>query len=149
MMHLTAAQATAQREGLQPELARTFLARANLELARGGQGSPRRAEDLLSQALALFEELGMSHSAQYTLNRLSALSSCPGRRAHAALPAHLTEREVAVLKLVAQGKSNRQIAHALGLSEKTVTNYLTHIFNKTTCENRAAATAFAIRHSLA
>ena len=54
-----------------------------------------------------------------------------------------------MLKLVVQGKSNRQIAQALSLSEKTVTNYLTHIFNKTTCENRAAATAFAIRHGLA
>ncbi len=107
------------------------------------------AEELLREALALFEELGMSHSAQYTLSRLSALSSCPGRRAHAALPAHLTQREVAVLKLVAQGKSNGQIAQALSLSEKTVTNHLTHIFNKTACDNRAAATAFAIRQGLA
>ncbi len=148
-MHLSAAQEIAQREGLRPEFARTLLARATVELAQDGQGSIMHAEELLREALALFEELGMSHSAQYTLSRLRALSSCPGHRAHAALPAHLTEREVAVLKLVAQGKSNRQIAHALGLSEKTVTNYLTHIFNKTTCENRAAATAFAIRHGLA
>ena len=107
------------------------------------------AEELFSEALALFEELGMSHSAQHALSCLSVLSSRAGHQAHVALPAQLTKREVAVLKLVAQGKSNRQIAHALGLSEKTVTNYLTHIFNKTTCENRAAATAFAIRHGLA
>jgi DNA-binding CsgD family transcriptional regulator len=147
-IHLAAAQAIAGREGLRPEFARTLLARASVELG-DGQGSIMHAEQLLREALALFEELGMSHSAQYTLNRLRALSSRPQRRTHAALPAHLTEREVAVLKLVAEGKSNRQIAHALGLSEKTVTNYLTHIFNKTTCENRAAATAFAIRHGLA
>jgi DNA-binding NarL/FixJ family response regulator len=147
--HLSAAEATAQREELRPELARTLLAKALVELAQGGQGSIMHAEELLREALALFEELGMAHSARYTLSRLSALSSCPGRRAHAAFPAHLTEREVAVLKLVVQGKSNREIAHDLGLSEKTITNYLTHIFNKTTCENRAAATAFAIRHGLA
>jgi DNA-binding NarL/FixJ family response regulator len=55
---------------------------------------------------------------------------------------------MAVLCLVAQGKSNGQIAQALRLSEKTVTNHLTHIFNKTACDNRAAATAFAIRHGL-
>jgi two-component system response regulator DegU len=54
-----------------------------------------------------------------------------------------------VLKLVAQGKSNRQIAQALCLTEKTVINHLTHIFNKTGCENRAAAAAFALRHGLA
>ncbi len=64
------------------------------------------------------------------------------------LPANLTQREAEVLKLVAQGKSNRQIARALGLTEKTVTNHLTHILHKTNCENRAAATAFAFRHGL-
>src|SRR5437867_3420492 len=148
-MHLTVAQATAQREGLQPELARTLLARANLELARGGQGSPRRAEDLLSQALALFEELGMFHSAQLVLSQLRALSSQAGSPIRPPLPAHLTQREVEVLKLVVQGKSNRQIAQALCLTEKTVTNHLTHIFNKTGCQNRAAAAAFALRHGLA
>jgi DNA-binding CsgD family transcriptional regulator len=54
-----------------------------------------------------------------------------------------------VLKLVVEGRSNGQIAQILGLSEKTVTNHLTHILNKTTCDNRTAATAFAIRHGLA
>src|SRR5205814_1492237 len=67
VMHLTEAQATAQHEGLQPELARTLLARANLELARGGHGSAKRAVDLLSQALTQFEELGMAHSAHHVL----------------------------------------------------------------------------------
>ncbi len=149
VMHLTAAQATAQRERLRPELARTLLGRADVELARGGQGSTRCIEDLLNQALAVFEELGMSHSAHQVLRQLRALSSQAGSPTRPSLPAHLTQREVAVLKLVVQGKSNRQIAHVLGLSEKTVTNYLTHIFNKTMCENRAAATAFAIHHGLA
>ncbi len=65
------------------------------------------------------------------------------------LPANLTVREVKVLQLVAKGKSNRQIAQELGLSAKTVANHLTHIFNKTMCENRAAAAAFAIHHGLA
>ena len=64
------------------------------------------------------------------------------------LPANLTRREAEVLKLVAQGKSNRQIACALGLTEKTVTNHLTHVLHKTNCENRTAATAFAFRHGM-
>jgi len=149
VIHLTEAQATAQHEGLQPELARTLLARANLELARGGQGSARRAEDLLSQALALFDELGMSHSAHQVLSRLRAPSPQVGNPTRPSLPAHLTQREAEVLKLVVEGKSNRQIAQALCLTEKTVTNHLTHIFNKTGCENRAAAAAFALRHGLA
>jgi DNA-binding NarL/FixJ family response regulator len=64
------------------------------------------------------------------------------------LPANLTGREAKVLQLVAKGMSNRQIALEMGLSAKTVANHLTHIFNKTMCENRVSATAFALRNGL-
>jgi predicted ATPase/class 3 adenylate cyclase/DNA-binding CsgD family transcriptional regulator len=64
-------------------------------------------------------------------------------------PAGLTAREVGVLRLVARGLTNAEIAGELRLSEKTIAHHLTHIFNKTTSENRAAAAAFAIRHGLA
>ena len=63
-------------------------------------------------------------------------------------PAGLTAREVEVLHLVARGMTNTQIAHELVLSEKTVATHLTHIFNKTNSENRAAAVAFAMRQGL-
>jgi predicted ATPase/DNA-binding CsgD family transcriptional regulator len=65
------------------------------------------------------------------------------------LPAGLSARQVQILRLVVAGKSNRAIADALGLSEKTVINHLTAIFQKTGCDNRAAAVAFAFRHGLA
>lgn len=68
--------------------------------------------------------------------------------APATYPAGLTPREVEVLSLVVLGMTNTQIAHKLIVSEKTVATHLTHIFNKTNSENRAAATAFAIRHGL-
>jgi predicted ATPase/DNA-binding CsgD family transcriptional regulator len=64
-------------------------------------------------------------------------------------PANLTRCEARVLQLVVKGKRNREIAQELCISEKTVANHLSHIFNKTTSENRAAAAAFAIRHGLA
>ncbi len=64
-------------------------------------------------------------------------------------PAGLTAREVEVLRLVVRGLTNAQIARELVLSEKTVATHLTHIFNKTTSENRAALTAFAIHRGLA
>ncbi len=64
-------------------------------------------------------------------------------------PAGLTAREVGVLRLVARGLTNAEVAGELGLSEKTIAHHLTHIFSKTTSENRAAAAAFAIRHGLA
>lgn len=65
------------------------------------------------------------------------------------LPAGLSLRESEVLQLVAQGKSNREIAEDLVISERTVANHVASIFNKTGVENRAAAAAFAIRHQLA
>ncbi|MEO8971036.1 MAG: protein kinase, partial [Ktedonobacteraceae bacterium] len=64
-------------------------------------------------------------------------------------PAGLTAREVEVLRLVAKGLTNAEIAEELGLSGKTIAHHLTHIFNKTGSENRASAAAFAIRHGLA
>ena len=64
-------------------------------------------------------------------------------------PAGLTARQVQVLRLLARGMMNGEIARELGLSEKTVAHHLTHIFNKTSSENRAAAVAFAIHHGLA
>jgi DNA-binding CsgD family transcriptional regulator/pimeloyl-ACP methyl ester carboxylesterase len=64
-------------------------------------------------------------------------------------PHTLTAREIEVLRLVVQGKTNREIAEALVISEFTVVNHISHIFNKTGAENRAAATAYALRHGLA
>ena len=64
-------------------------------------------------------------------------------------PSGLTAREVEVLRLVAKGLTNAEIAQTLVLSEKTVAHHLTHIFNKANVDNRAAATAFAFQHGLA
>jgi DNA-binding CsgD family transcriptional regulator len=63
-------------------------------------------------------------------------------------PAGLSAREIEVLCLVARGLTNAEIAQELVLSKKTVDTHLTHIFHKTNSENRAAATAFAIRQGL-
>jgi DNA-binding CsgD family transcriptional regulator len=65
------------------------------------------------------------------------------------LPARLTPREIEVLRLVAAGRTNREIARILVISERTVINHLSNIFTKTGAENRAAAAAFALRHHLA
>ncbi len=149
MMHLAEAEATAQREGLRPELARVLLAKANSEVARGSPGSMTRATTYLKHALALFEKLNMTGAVGRIRSQLRVLSHRPDGFASQALPADLTRSEARVLQLVTEGKSNRQIAQELGISEKTVANHLSHIFNKTTSENRAAAAAFAIRHGLA
>lgn len=63
-------------------------------------------------------------------------------------PGGLTDREVEVIVLVATGKSNRDVARELGISEKTVASHLSHMFTKVGLPSRAAATAFAYEHGL-
>jgi DNA-binding CsgD family transcriptional regulator/tetratricopeptide (TPR) repeat protein len=81
---------------------------------------------------------------------LTALASlgCPttseaGSDAATPLPDGLTARELEVLVLVAQGKTNRTIAHELFISEKTVASHVSHIFTKLGVTSRSAATASA------
>jgi DNA-binding CsgD family transcriptional regulator len=62
---------------------------------------------------------------------------------------HLSARESEVLRLVAAGHTNRQIAAVLTLSDKTVSRHLDNIFSKLGISSRAAATAFAVRSGLA
>ncbi|MBA3318118.1 MAG: helix-turn-helix transcriptional regulator [Gemmatimonadales bacterium] len=61
----------------------------------------------------------------------------------------LTAREVQVLGLVATGKTNRAIAHHLGISEKTVARHVSNIFTKLGLSSRSAATAYAYQNDLA
>lgn len=63
-------------------------------------------------------------------------------------PGGLTAREVEVLRLVAAGRSNAQIATALVLSERTVARHLSNIFDKIDVPSRTAAAAYAYEHDL-
>ncbi len=63
-------------------------------------------------------------------------------------PADLSDREVEVLQLVAQGYTDRQIGAELHVSARTVNAHVTNILNKTACPNRTAAATFAVRHGL-
>jgi HD-GYP domain-containing protein (c-di-GMP phosphodiesterase class II) len=63
-------------------------------------------------------------------------------------PAGLTPREVEVLRLVARGLSNKEIAARLVISPKTVANHVEHIYTKIDASSRAAASLFAMQHGL-
>ena len=89
----------------------------------------------LEAARGIFERLG----AKPDLDRLTARSP----DAHG-----LSRRQLEVLRLVASGKSNREIASALVISEHTVARHLQNIFVKLDVSSRAAATAFAFEHDL-
>jgi len=62
--------------------------------------------------------------------------------------AALNQRERQILTLVAQGKTNKEIARAISLSEKTVRNYVSAILAKLRLHHRSEAAAFAIEHDL-
>ena len=87
-------------------------------------------------ARSIFERLG----AKPDLKRLDAT---PAGSRHG-----LTAREAEVLRLVAAGKTNREIAASLVISEHTVARHVQNIFAKLGLSSRAAATAFAFEHDL-
>jgi predicted ATPase/DNA-binding CsgD family transcriptional regulator len=60
----------------------------------------------------------------------------------------LSPRQVEVLRLIAEGHSNRAIADTLSLSERTVEHHVTHILAKLDLDSRTAAATFAVRHGL-
>ncbi|HEX2192674.1 MAG TPA: LuxR C-terminal-related transcriptional regulator, partial [Acidimicrobiales bacterium] len=104
-------------------------------------GDEDGAEMELDAARATFVALG----ALPDVARTESLSRVRPR----ALPGGLTAREGEVLGLVAKGKTNRQIADDLVISEKTVASHLSHIFTKLGLSSRSAATAYAYEHGLA
>jgi DNA-binding CsgD family transcriptional regulator len=73
-----------------------------------------------------------------------------GAAGHSApLPGGLSRREREVLRLLAAGESNRQIARRLGLSPHTVERHVANLYRKIGARGRADATAYALRNGLA
>jgi len=113
-------------------------ARMRMAVALRVLGDEDSAVSELGVAQRTFAEIG-AHPAEEEARRLQNRS----------LPDGLTAREVEVLRLVAVGHSNAQIATALFLSHKTVQRHLSNIFAKTGATSRTAAAAYAFEHRLA
>lgn len=101
-------------------------------------GDEEGAELAIGWALAVFNRLGAGFELARTAELLGERRS----------PAGLTAREIEVLRLVAAGNSNREIADELCLSVKTVARHLSNIFFKIDVSSRTAAAAFAYEHGL-
>jgi DNA-binding NarL/FixJ family response regulator len=112
--------------------------RALIGLACRRLGDEESAELELGAAREVFERL----AAAPDLTRLDALDGEPDD-AHG-----LSARELEVLRHVAAGKTNRDIAEELGVSEHTVARHLQNIFSKLGVSSRTAAAAFAFEHHL-
>lgn len=118
-----------------------FVARTREQVAaaRDALGDDDGARTESAAALDAYERLGAVPDAR----RVRAAGS--GRRPD---PTRLSAREVEVLRHVAAGLTNRQIADVLVLSEKTVARHLSNIFGKLAVGSRAAATAYAYQNDL-
>ena len=113
--------------------------RADLGQALQALGDADSAALEFDAALRIFRELG----AEPDLRRVERLADRPPRA-----PGGLSTREAEVLRLVAAGQTNRAIASALGISERTVDRHVSNIFVKLGVTSRAAATAFAVEHRM-
>jgi len=82
------------------------------------------------------------------MQRVLAHSATPTPAAAGGGPLDLTERELEVLVAAAAGQRNKEIAHDLGITERTVKAHLTSIYNKFGVDSRAAAVAVAAQRDL-
>jgi DNA-binding CsgD family transcriptional regulator len=114
-------------------------ARALVGLAMRELGDREGADGELRWARRALERLGASVDERRIASYLD--DGTPA-------PADLTGREVEVLRLVAAGRSNREIATELVISEHTVARHLSNIFTKLDVRSRTAAAAFAHEHAL-
>lgn len=123
--------------------AETYREALSLVEAIAGQLSdPHLLSCFLSSPLVV--ELNASAASAAASSPPSSPQPSPARQN----PAGLTSREVEVLRLVAQGMTNRQIGEALHISVRTVNTHVTNILNKIACDNRTAAATFATQHGL-
>ena len=114
--------------------------RVLVALACRASGDDETATWELQSARAVFDRLGAAPD-------VARVDSLAARRGAAG--AHgLSPRELQVLRLVAQGATNKSIAAELVLSERTIDRHLSNIFAKLRVSSRAAATAYAYQHDL-
>ena len=140
--HFEAALAMNERIGARVTLAHTQHDYAAMLLTRGEAGHRERAISLLQSSLESAREIGMRALEEGVAKRLDELSG-------PSTPDDLTAREAEVLRLIAIGRSNADIATVLSISLSTVATHVRNILAKTGCANRTEAAAYAIRHGLA
>jgi DNA-binding CsgD family transcriptional regulator len=141
--HLDESRRLAEACAAPYERALTHFATAAL---RAATGEVERSRALLDEARAICTPL----EARPALARADALAALLDElpAVAPAYPAGLSAREVDVLRLVAEGRTNRDIADVLFLSEHTIRSHVRSILTKTRTDNRTGAALFAREHGL-
>ncbi len=110
-----------------------------------GSAEIRRAIELVAEGKAMMEPAVQAR----LMERLAAGGGAPvAESAATGLPDGLTAREAEVLKLIAEGLSNTEIATRLFVSEATVKTHINNLFSKTGVRDRAQAVRYAFDHRL-
>jgi DNA-binding CsgD family transcriptional regulator len=145
--HFEAALTMNAKMGAQTWLAHTQHDYATMLFTRNQPGDAEQAAGLLQDASATARELGMRALEDRIAARSSpnTISSSPPSLIDLD---DLSPREIDVLRLLAAGKSNREIADALFISRNTVPTHVRNILTKTGCTNRTEAATYALRHGL-
>jgi HD-GYP domain-containing protein (c-di-GMP phosphodiesterase class II) len=108
----------------------------------------RPSLDRGAAAAELRSDAGRGRYSHVAVDAVLAAVGETGQTARSHNPAGLTDREVEVLRLIARGRVNKQVAAALGISPKTVGRHVEHIYAKAGVRTRAGATLFAMEHGL-
>jgi DNA-binding NarL/FixJ family response regulator len=120
-------------------------ARVRLELAKAlSAESPAAAVDLARRARNELDGLGASHEADAAAALMRSLGA--KGRAGPKTAGLLSRRELEVLRLLAEGLSNREIAERLFISPKTAEHHVSRVYAKLGVSTRAEAAAYAVRN---
>ena len=144
--HFEEALAFSRKAGYRPELAWTCCDYSDALQERNGPEDRAKAVALLNESLAISTELGMPPLMERAIQRLDRLQAQPPPAP--SYPSGLSQREVEVLRLVAAGKTDREIAEELIISFRTVGNHVRNILNKTNTINRTEAATYAAHQGL-
>jgi DNA-binding CsgD family transcriptional regulator len=141
------ALAAASRVRFRPEIALTSLQLA--ELLAHEPGEKRRAQSHLESALTELQDMNMRPALDRARRLLGRVGNTPLLPPTTDGAEELTARELQVLRLVAAGRSNREIADDLVVSARTVEHHIERIYRKIGVRRRVDATTYALRHGLA
>jgi DNA-binding CsgD family transcriptional regulator len=136
------ALALCERLGLRPYTARTLLATAEVLVCRDAHGDRAAARELAQRSIAAAESIGMLGLIPRATAVRDALLPSP------LFGLGLTPREMDVLRLIAQGLTDAEVAERLSLSPRTIGSHLTSIYSKLHVQSRTAAARIALEHGL-
>jgi HD-GYP domain-containing protein (c-di-GMP phosphodiesterase class II) len=114
-----------------------------------GELRPHRARLGREQARqVLLDAVEQGRFDRESVNAVLEAAGAAGAKRPSTLPAGLSERELEVLRLLARGRSNKEIASALAIATRTAQHHVEHIYGKIGVNSRAAAALFATQNDL-